>query len=781
MRNGNARLEGDAGIVAEYAQDSIRRNAVNDAEPGNRPVRERAAFIFPLAALMLGATVALIPLLSNPRAYFRDDLQSQYMPIFAAVGRNLLTGHFPTLTLQMQNGGALLAEYQYGMLNPISLAGYAVASLSNDLPATSAVLAVFHIALLCLGTYLLARQLRSSREMALAAAVAFAANNFIFYWYATSWFPGLISMAWFVWAAAFLVRAGQDRWSWAAGIAFTYLTVTSGWPHAVLALGLFGTVWALVQWRRGEKHSALATMASLLFGGLIAAPAVFPVFAMSSVSARPTGLLNNSDMVANLYALAGVSSPFQLGHIKWGALLRLATPIFYCAWFVIPLMPFIDFRRFLIRIPAVEGLSILVVITILATQGPDTIGTLRTPIRFVPFLHLYLLLLFSAVASISAPWKITRNRLCVSACLVAFGALSAIQIQPDVWVAALLGSGLISYLLVSFIFSEHRFPRATVWVLVLGTLVTLLATRTFIPVNRNLPEWSESDPSIHPTDLGKVPHSYTFLIAPFGAFIDESVKVPFGAMPLTQGQPTITGYSPIGLRSFADTMCVEPHGLVCAEAADKLFMPTTLGPPLADLLRIDRIDVYRGHAPKVPRKKNEGSWSRWTTTTQHLISERAQAELDRNWVETADVDHIRTYVRRTQKAWPTGSITWTTPNLDATSVEASATKERVDVRGVSSGPSATIVFTRLAWPGYHAEFNGRPVRVVTGEGFLTAVELPAGSQVGTVVLWYEPPLIRPALLICGIGLIGFLLGLLFWTPLLNGRPPGGTSLAEGRR
>lgn len=714
-------------------------------------------------ATILGAAISAFPLLLNHRAYFRDDMQSQYTPIFVSVGQNILEGRLPFVTLQMQNGGALLAEYQYALLNPISLAIYAIASLTGSLPAAAATITTFHIVILCVGTYVLGLACKASREMALVAAVAFSANNFIYYWYATSWIPGLVSITWFVWAAAYIIMAHQGRLQWALAVAFVYLTISSGWPHTVLALGAFGIIYALTRCIHDKGLGAsLPIFSSLVIGALIASPAVLPLLAMSRTSARDTGVLNSAGMVVNLYELMGLSSPFQFGHSRWGSAIDFLTPIFYCAWFVLPFLPLLKWNRLLARHVPIAALSILTLLTIVATQGPDTVGSLRTPIRFLPFFHLYILLIFCSAASFCNYWKITPQRTAISFGLVAFGLLSSVQIQPALWLIATVGAAILAFLLTTFILIAKNAPRFFGASIISGTLIIMIFTRVFIPANENVPEWSRTDPAIRSVDLGEVPRGYSFLIAPFGAFIGEDPIVEsFGAMPLMKGRSTISGYSPIGLRKFSEAMCVEVHGLVCAQVGAKLFIPTKTGPPLADLLRIDEIRAYTGNGFKLRPKTKDTAWGGWTSIRQHLLADDVQQELDRNWVAVAHDNDIRTYVRRTPKAWPSGSVAWSSSNLRTVSVHARAALERVEVSSVNDS-GGSIMFARLAWPGYRAEFKGRSVSVTARENFLVAVDLPAGSGNGELILRYEPPLIRPALLMCGAGLIGLLLGLACW-------------------
>ena len=96
----------------------------------------------------------------NRRAFFNDDTQQQFAPMFMAIGRALAHGHWPTLTLQILNGGALVDEYQYGLFNPFTLLACLVISPLNDQAVAGAVFVGLHYAVLASGAYVPGPELR---------------------------------------------------------------------------------------------------------------------------------------------------------------------------------------------------------------------------------------------------------------------------------------------------------------------------------------------------------------------------------------------------------------------------------------------------------------------------------------------------------------------------------------------------------------------------------------------------------------------------------------------
>jgi len=682
------------------------------------------------------------------------------MPVISAVGHSLIGGHWPALTLQMQNGGALLAEYQYGLLNPVSLASYAAITQIRDLSLAAAALAIFHLSMLSCGTYVLATSCSASRPDSLAAACAFSTSNFIYYWFSSSWFPGLVSLAWFVWAAAFLIRADGSRGHWIAGVGFVFLTVTSGWPQTDLVLALVAVAAAWVHWRTAGPRAAVGVAVTMAVGCLIAAPAIFPLLGTTPIAARQSGIENSNNLAVDLYSLLAVSSPFHFGHfVLWGKEDVIKNPLFFAGWYLLPVLPLLAWTRLNRPSALITALGGVALVLLVAIQGPELLGPVRLPFRYIPFLHLVLLLLFAAVVSETGLSPPTKKTIFASLAVVAFAFLAATQVQPGFWFLSLAGSGLVAVFTLLIARSANLAPWGRSGAMILGTLAIFAITRALFPANLNQPDWGlkSSERSLAPLD--EVPKSYSFYLGPVQVFKDGDPGVPlFGAMPLLVGQPTVSGYSPIGQGGFKKALCVETHGAVCADAGEHLLTRTKALPALADLLRIDRIVAYRGHGfpaefESVLRHPD------WLSIDDRGLPVAAEELLDKDWQLVTEDRLTRTYARRKPVRWPSGSLAWTSPGLTAATVGIPRAREERIAISARSGSRDEIIFSRLAWPGYRATFGGRPARIAVRDDFLLAIELPEGRQIGTLTLRYDPPLLGPGLFAAFAGALIALVGL----------------------
>jgi len=68
---------------------------------------------------------------------------------------------------------------------------------------------------------------------------------------------------------------------------------------------------------------------------------------------------------------------------------------------------------------------------------------------------------------------------------------------------------------------------------------------------------------------------------------------------------------------------------------------------------------------------------------------------------------------------------------------STATSESVTVR---AGTGGSLVFARLAWPGYTATLDGEPVDVRDGPAGLLAVDVPAGARHDLEIAFRSPGL-----------------------------------------
>jgi len=232
----------------------------------------RTDWLLGVLAAAVAVAAAAAALFVSPRYFFTDDYTTQFVPVFREVARLLGQGHFPLITDRIWQGGALVQEYQYAVFNPVSVLLYVGLGGLDDLRVFAATFSLIHIFILAAGAYFVCRILGCDRRHAFLAAVLTPLSDWIFFWGATDWIPGLVSMAWIVWAWGFLILTFRRPVFMPAAAIAVALTITSGWPFADLALlvsVLVGARVLLASNPRERIQSAVWVSAALAAGGLL--------------------------------------------------------------------------------------------------------------------------------------------------------------------------------------------------------------------------------------------------------------------------------------------------------------------------------------------------------------------------------------------------------------------------------------------------------------------------------------------------------------------------------
>lgn len=705
-----------------------------------------------LFIFFIGAVLAFIPEFLNNGFYFADDMQHQFMPVFYNIGRTLQAGHFPILSLNTWNGGNYLAEYQFALYNPISLATYIILPYFSSLANAAAFLAIFYSALLSCGIFYLGRVYGLDRYAALLAAIVIVTNNFIAYWLATSWLPGLISITWMSWAWAFLLKNDKSINHWLSSLFFCYLTITSGWPHGTVLIGVLAV--GLILQKSYEKNwrHAYLILWSFVTAVLLSMPSLIPLLSMKFLAARPQETMNNELWVANLHDVLNLSFPLQLGIIKGYAGYHLmSVPFLYCAWFMLPLLPLLKWNKKYWSEPTNVTLMVLAALMLVATQGPESLGPLRWPFRFVPYLHILVVIMLLRAISLEGMTHLTSRNVLTSLAIIAFEALFAWQKFPKSNV--FVDPGLLAWDM-PWTFIEAAVFGICAWgaflalwkwkkiagysVLILVSVFIFLFTRLFFPNNEDYSNWGMSTLRNPNALVDDVPRAYTVYFGKRGEDKDEAkgrfdpsrlAEFQTGDMPLEYGHPTLGGYSPIGHRFFQSRVCmVGIFGETCPYIANRLFeKDAETNVAFADLCRIDHIIALRG--PHL----------------QNLIENKSD-----EWHLEFSGKYTERYQRKLPNSDLPGTLSWISPEVEvAEGSKPETLKETLTVQ--HTGAHDKLIFARLWWPGYIATFGGADLPVTPYREFLVSVELPEQIKAGTLKLFYRPPHLFLALTAVAIG------------------------------
>jgi hypothetical protein len=396
----------------------------------------------------------------------------------------------------------------------------------------------------------------------------------------------------------------------------------------------------------------------------------------------------------------------------------------YIAWFL-PLLAWVDPARLRQALPTMSGLVAVVCVMVLWVLGPNQVGPIRWPGRVMPILVLATVVLAVVIFARAAQRRPTPRRLMLS---LGWTLLMGYLVVSRSW--QLRNVHLVSMLLVMLgiivvwvLFREgHRLPARLspsrgmaaafvgVW-----CVAMLLVQHHYFPQpfakDRNMPAAAadyrdqlqeargdammigDPDPASG-RDPAVAEH---ILIASSWYLNDRSMQ---------------STYTTVGFRAYNRRFCARYNGATCPRALQKLLErePTT-GQRWVDLLSVSTLVVFRETFPA------------------DTIDEPPTG-----WREAAATDYTVTWVR--EEPLPTaGGVAWSSPGVEVSATQNEDRTLRLRVGTVPPG-GGTVVLSRLAWPGYHAE--GARVAEPLADQLLT-LRVDAGSSGQEIEVRYSPP------------------------------------------
>ncbi|MQA86407.1 MAG: hypothetical protein GEV03_17680 [Streptosporangiales bacterium] len=660
----------------------------------------------------------------NPRFFYVDDKQNQFVPVMVHIGDRLRAGQLPVIEPALGQSGNFALDPQYGVFDPAHwLVALAMSSTQNMVWAAFAWSAVF-LLLYGVGTAALLLRLGADGGWAAAGGLAAATSGFVFYWLAPNWTSTLASVAWLPWWLC-AVHARRTSPLAVAGIAAAaFLVVAGGWPFAWIfaAAALVGVAveaWArrpatgrAADWIRPLLVRAAASGAGAAAGLITAVPLISAL----DYTVRRDEVTNSGLLVPNLADVLAFMAPTLRGEIGAFGTFFLAAPVYFAGWFAVVLLWTTPWSRAVLRAPGVLSALVPLVVTLLLTQSPSDLGPLRWPVRHLVGVHLFLIVFAVAAARTSKGLRARRVRTAqvagIAGTVVAAGLLAWFR-APGV-LDHLLGTAAVLAAALGVAVALRARPRlAGVIALVLSMgLVVGNAGRQSEPigVDRGYPGVPEA-PTL---DLsGREPVLALYPRGDSGVDLEWfSQGVGVGMARLPTGTPTQPGYSSIGQKEWVYRFCVlSAHGYTCPDAATRLFhTEVTTGRRWIDLLGLRTVVVHDGEHLETWRRSATDDWRSVERSRDFVVFERTGPVPARGRV---------------------------TAVLGGADVRPLGVNDREQSYAVRSPSGATLVTRDLFWPGYRATLDGRPVEVQPFRGTLVSVRLPAGAN-GTLTVRDDP-------------------------------------------
>jgi hypothetical protein len=692
--------------------------------------------LYSLAAAALGLLAVAVSFIIDPRFFYIDDKQAFFIPYMTDIAAQLRQGGLPFLSLSTVFGGNYSIDWQHGLLNPISLLSYLLVYSTHNMQLAGAYLAAMYATILSIGTYFLARSYSIAPKPAVLFSLVIATNNFLLYWAGSSWHNHLSGLTWFVWSWLFIQQCGKQTIYGPLGLLIsTYLLLTSGFIQAAFAVCILMSVF-LVQALR--EHN-LMKLADILSGGgialLLALPSLLPAFFTFSYSVRESSVSNNEFLTPSIgdYLLGGAAAylskiPSYSG--SWH------TPIFYLSWFFPPLLFLINpavAYKLLIKLAPV---LLLLIIFLLLGTGAENLGPIRYPFRFIPFAHIAAGIALFSLLFKSGPLEITTKRKHYAQSIIVLMTIVATLEKPSV--SNSLVAGILTLIFLSLAITRHQQQgkNAFLHMLFLSTILIFFATHFWEPINPDIADWggpsqrtSKSPPSI------KNFHGYSLTLGPIvpHTTTPSGPELPIAATGILKGTYTFNGYTPFGHKALQQELCIgERTQTDCPEGVAKWTEPDPqTQTSLLDLFKITQITAQYG------------MW--WDGIAPHLGT---------TWHSAKKGNEVEIFERNAPITLP-GTLSWHPKNIQLAAAEPLRNQhESLTIKKNPDG--GRLIFARLFWPGYKANFNGEPLNVIAHRGFLVAIDLPANTT-GQLRIWFRPPGLLLGLGAATAGLMLFLL------------------------
>lgn len=725
-------------------------------------------------------------LLVDPRFFWHDDFQLNYLPGYCDMARAWQAGEFPLLSAYSWHGGALAGEYQYGVFSVfVTACTLAVFSLGLSLPSAAAAIALVHFAVLAAGVFRLVRRLGLSIDLSLLAVLIASLNGWIFMWGGMVWIPALVSFAWLPWFWWALDRSFEGR----AGLAscvpaglFLYLLIAAGWPFTVLMAGLL-SVWLLLRsWCSGRPWGAIGPLLAAWAVGLgLSAPAWLMLVEFTRETYRgqlPAELTR--EWVVPIGSLPGLVFPPLIVFWKkfgfaWQAHVNADLSGGFVPLSILGAATACLGRSLLRRLRWELGLCGLV---LFLAVNPG-LGSFRWSFRWLPFFFLLLGLAAAQALALlrerqTSPAPEDAKE---SVQLLSNAGIWATFLVLVVWTRALLmgldttnltyAYGLLAVLL-SLMWAVVDSRAALTSPLRIGMpCLVLLATSWYLharaPMNLEVPTWgideqvrqaAPLDPQVRYLGVS------TWHPDVWDGQEGSGEQLYPGNASLYTGVEFINGYSPIQPLGLMAVFEFEIHGCPTRTACLQALTGDAGADGLLQLMAVDGLVVSEQFACYWPDLEANG-WAPVADVKQGRVFHRNGPPSPRVRSLTSvqrcgDAGEVLDALRRRENGpvplllLGEGGSEGPQPASFARAciTPRSESRHRVEVEVSSPDGESLVLFSRPWYPGYRAMLNGKPLPVAQLNLLMPAVRLPAGAE-GTLVLEY-----RPRALVVGSSLAG---------------------------
>ncbi|MGX1805455.1 hypothetical protein ACWIGI_07050 [Nocardia sp. NPDC055321] len=702
----------------------------------------------------------LAVLLADPRHFYTDDTEAQYVPMWQLLGNELREGRFPALVPWEWMAGNYSLE-EAAIYNPPQLLVYLLAPSVDNLAVYATVVKLVFAIIAALGVYRICLAYGAKPAWGAVAGVAFPLSGWFLFFDQASWFTSQTGTAWLLhaWASAVLYARGRSGpipvfvFLWLAlTIQYVFPAVEAGLMMLAVIAGeyIYQQHWAVV--RRLVLASGCAALAALV--------ANLPLLLSSQVTWRGDARIRNEPFLTVPWSEslnASLPSTTPAFHAWWGYVQPL--PMVYVAWFLIPALAFIDWKAARHSVREFSGMALFAGGMLMWTAGPGAVGPLRWPARVLPMVAIGLLVLVCVLLSRHGTFASSRRRAIAGLALTGILFVRSFSAAPELILRHLLAVATVVGVGAGVLWLARNRGAALASALIIVAMFPIAFAQVkaapSTPMSYNFPERRSTMTDAFPRFPG-----LTLQLADRAILRpeDKSVERAWGSLAIGSyaknlGQQYVNGYTPVGHAAFSGLLCIAWDGSTCPDAYRRVFTaePST-GRTIADLMKVDRVVLHVAQYPGIDANPAPEGWK---------------------WVEQpGHEEYIRVLEREGGLASIVNGAIADTRGVSAVSTMVDGVSARARVTSADGG---RIVFNRLAWPGYRITLNGRELEHTEIAGTFLAVDIPAGTSEADLEVSWMPPGWEISLATAGIGVTG--VGFLQWSYLRNRRrdagvPPG---------
>lgn len=709
--------------------------------------------------------LSLIPLIFYGRYYFQDDTENGAYGVWYHLGESLFQGRVPVLNPSVWSSGNYIAEGQWGTWNPLVMLFGVLAYLSpNAVIMTTAVKLAMLVAA-GIGMFVLARTYSVPPEWAFIAGVAVPLNGFTMYFDAPSWVTGALVWAIFpfFWAELRNLMAGKRNplWAFITG----YLIVTVGYVAGTVAIGFILLAVGVETLIRKAWRPAIRIALTGVALGLVAVVVFLPGVLTAAVTTRgTTGIWNDDYMSIDFTSLlmAPIATAYPQLLSWWWPGTAATSPAAYIAWFL-PAIAFISWSAFQKLSSELRDLFFFLAASAAFVLLPTTIGPLRYPARFMPYVAMAAVLLAVVALARARRSSVSRPSLYFALGLVVLGAYLAWAQVPARFLtiavcAALVVAALLAmwWLLNHPEVTDHRWNKyglSAVSLLAIGMLLattatTLLQHRTSARSGLSIANQPQ-DVSTYKGVLKDVKNDVIVVGDPLDYPQDKTTweQTLMANAWYVSDASVVNRYQLVGYSKLNQLLCLRYLGGTCPELAERLFdRRAETGLLLVDELQIDNVQILKEsfNKPQAPMASN------------NYVSRDEEVEVPgvpAGWHVADETDGTILWSRNVPVG-PAGGVTWAQPGTRLTEVSRDDTKVVLKVEEVpDKGGRAAL--SRLPWPGYSvdgAQLTPRPIG-----GYLLGLAIPADAEGKLITISFEPPGWRIGIPLWAIAVVGMLI------------------------